>query len=214
MAACTWRKCMASNSRGTRDRIVLASASPGRRELLAQMGHAFETVPANVDETVRDGADPGREAERLAVAKASEVAARTPPAIVIGADTLVELGGEIIGKPRDRAHAVEMLRRLSGTTHRVITGICVVDNRHGEATAETAVVSTAISMRPISDEQIRAYVESGEADGKSGAYAIQETADRYVLKVEGSFTNVVGLPTERLGEMLRGLGLPPTGTAG
>jgi len=205
---------MASNRRGARDRIVLASASPRRRELLAQMGYAFDVVPANVDETVRAGADPAREAERLAAAKAGEVAARTPPAVVIGADTLVALGVEIIGKPRDRAHAAEMLRRLSGTAHRVITGVCVVDNRRGAAVAETDAVSTAITMRPMSEDEIRAYVESGEADGKSGAYAIQETADRYVLKAEGSFTNVVGLPTERLGEMLAALGLRPAGAAG
>ena len=194
-----------------KDKIILASASPRRAQLLREMGYEFEAVLPEIDESVRSGADPAREAERLAVAKAEEVAARVGPAVVIGADTLVELDGEIIGKPRDREHAVQMLRRLSGTRHHVITGLCVIDSRPGKSASIADLVSTAITMRPMTDEQIREYVESGEADGKAGAYAIQETADRYVLEVEGSFTNVVGLPTERLAEILRSLGLHPAG---
>jgi len=173
------------------------------------MGVAFDVVPADVDETVRPGADPGDEAVRLAVTKAEEVAARVPPSVVIGADTLCALGGEILGKPRDREHAADMLRRLSGTRHHVITGICVLDTEAGRRIAEA--VSTAVTMRPMTDEQIREYVETGEADGKAGAYAIQETADRYVLGIEGSFDNVVGLPTERLSEILAASGLRPAG---
>ena len=179
--------------------IVLASASPRRAELLARMGVAFEIVPAHVDESSPPGADPAAEAVRLAEAKAAEVAARVPPGIVIGADTLCALEGEILGKPRDRAHAREMLRRLSGTRHHVITGLCVIDSTTGRRAAEA--VATAVTMRPMTDEQIRDYVASGEADGKAGAYAIQETADRYVARIEGSFDNVVGLPTERLREI-------------
>ena len=114
-------------------RIVLASASPRRSELLAEMGYTFDVVPPNVDENASPGADPAEEAKRLAAEKAEDVAARTSPAIVIGADTLVALGPEILGKPRDRRHAAEMLRRLSGSRHRVITGLCVLDTRTGVA---------------------------------------------------------------------------------
>ena len=189
-------------------KIILASASPRRSDLLAQMGYEFEAAPADVDETVHPGADPADEAVRLAVAKAEEVAGRVPPAVVIGADTLCALEGQVLGKPRDREHAAEMLRRLSGTCHYVITGICVLDTIAGRRVVEA--VSTAVTMRPMTDQQIREYVDSGEADGKAGAYAIQETADRYVLEIEGSFDNVVGLPTERLAEILAGFDVSHT----
>ena len=189
------------------ERILLASASPRRAELLARMGYAFDVVPPDVDETVRAGADPAAEAERLAAAKAEDVAGRTPPSILVAADTVVALGGEILGKPRDRAHAREMLGRLSGTRHHVITGLCVLDTRAGRR--RVGSVSTAVTMTAMTPRQIAEYVDSGEADGKAGAYAIQETADRYVSHLEGSFDNVVGLPTERLGEILRELGAEP-----
>ncbi len=186
-----------------RKRIILASASPRRAELLRQMGYRFDVVPPDVDERVRERADPAEEAVRLAIAKADEVAARVEPAIIIAADTVVALGQQIIGKPRNRRHAREMLRRLSGTRHHVITGLCVLDTRTGRRVAGR--VSTAVTMTPMTEAQIGEYVRSGEADGKAGAYAIQETADRYVEKVEGSFTNVVGLPIERLREILDAL---------
>jgi len=188
--------------------LILASASPRRSELLARMGYAFDVIPADVDESIRPGADPAEEAVRLAIAKAEDVAGRVGPAIVVGADTLCALGGEILGKPADREHAVEMLGRLSGTRHHVITGICVIDTESGRRAAEA--VSTAVTMRPMTDEQVREYVASGEADGKAGAYAIQETADRYVEQIEGSFDNVVGLPTERLADILADFGAKPT----
>ena len=186
-------------------KIILASASPRRSDLLAKMGYEFEVIPADIDETVYPGADPAGEAVRLAVAKAEEVAGHGSPAVVIGADTLCALEGDILGKPRDREHAAEMLGRLSGTRHHTITGICVLDTASGRRVAEA--VSTAVTMRPMTDEQIREYVDSGEADGKAGAYAIQETADRYVVEIEGSFDNVVGLPTERLAEILAEFGM-------
>jgi nucleoside triphosphate pyrophosphatase len=180
--------------------IVLASGSPRRKQLLAGMGYEFEIVVPDVDETVGEGADPAAEAERLAVAKAQAVAGRVEPAVIIAADTLCALDGDIIGKPRDRAHAKEMLRRLSGTRHHVITGLCVLDTRTGRRVCES--ISTAVVMIPMADEQIADYVDGGEADGKAGAYAIQETGDRYVDHIDGSFNNVVGLPTERLQEIL------------
>lgn len=191
----------------TKPEVILASASPQRAALLAERGYSFRVVEPNVDEGIRPGASPSAEAERLARAKAEDVAARVGPAVVIAADTIVALGGEILGKPRDRAHAAEMLRRLSGTCHQVITGLCVLDTGTGRRGSES--VSTAITMRKMSEAEVQAYVASGEADGKSGAYAIQETADRYVLRVEGSFTNVVGLPMERLQQILESFGVRP-----
>ncbi len=184
--------------------VILASASPRRAELLAEMGYHFDVLPPELDEQLDHRADPAEEAIRLAAAKAKEVAARTPPSIIVAADTVVALRGRIIGKPLDHAHAREILRRLSGSRHHVITGLCVFDSGTGKTVTES--VSTAVTMKPITEEQIREYVHSGEANGKAGAYAIQETADQYVLRVEGSFTNVVGLPTERLGEILESFG--------
>jgi len=185
-------------------RIVLASASPRRAALMAEMGYEFEVVPPQVDEVFEEDAAPAETAKRLAVAKAEEVAARAGTAVVVAADTVVALGREILGKPLDRRHAAEILRKLSGSTHEVITGVCVIDTRTGRRAVDS--VSTTVTMRRMTEAEIREYVESGEADGKAGAYAIQETADRYVVRVDGSATNVVGLPTERLREMLRAFG--------
>lgn len=185
-------------------RIVLASASPRRAALMAEMGYEFEVMPPQVDEVFEEDAAPAETAKRLAVAKAEEVAARAGAAVVVAADTVVALGRQILGKPLDRRHAVEILRKLSGSTHEVITGVCVIDARTGRRAVDS--VSTTVTMRRMTEAEIRDYVESGEADGKAGAYAIQETADRYVVRVDGSATNVVGLPTERLGEMLSEFG--------
>jgi len=169
------------------------------------MGYEFEVVAPEIEETVRASADPVEEARRLAAAKADDVAARLAsrrePLVLIAADTICALGGDIIGKPRDRDHAKELLRRLSGSRHHVITGLCLLDTRSGRRILDA--VSTAVTMKRMTEQEIQDYVASGEADGKAGAYAIQETADRYVEKVEGSLSNVVGLPTERLGEILR-----------
>lgn len=183
--------------------VILASASPRRAELLREMGYEFEVIPPHVEEVFTPGVDPAKEAERLAIDKCEEVVRTTKAnrAIVIGADTIVALEGEILGKPSDRAHAREMLRRLSGSTHEVITGICVADTRTGRRIIDS--VSTTVTMRRMAEQEINDYVQSGEADGKAGAYAIQETADRYVVRVDGSFNNVVGLPTERLAEILK-----------
>ncbi len=191
----------------TKPELILASASPQRAALLSERGYSFRTVVPHADESVCLGASPTAEAERLARAKAEDVAARVGPAVVIAADTIVTLGGEVFGKPLDRADAAEMLRRLGGTCHHVITGLCVLDTRTGRRVSES--VSTAVTMKKMTEAEIQAYVASGEADGKSGAYAIQETADRYVLRVEGSYTNVVGLPMERLEQILESFGVRP-----
>ena len=191
------------------DRIILASESPRRAELLAGMGYRYVVVPPNVEESVPDVASPRKAAMSFARAKAHEVARRVGPGVILAADTVVDLDGELLGKPRDRAEAVAMLRRLSGTRHRVLTAFCIVDTRGPRPDEVCDVVATTVIMRPMADAEIREYVASGEADGKAGAYAIQETGDRYVESIEGSFTNVVGLPTERVAEALERFGVRP-----
>ena len=148
---------------------------------------------------------PHEAAMELARRKARAVAAGAPGAVVLGADTVVSAGGRLIGKPASRSDAIEILTLLAGSRHAVITGVCLLDSATGRERVDS--VRTWVTMRPMSRRRIEAYVDSGEADGKAGAYAIQETADRYVERLEGSFTNVVGLPLERVEEMLAEFGL-------
>ncbi len=189
-------------------RLILASDSPRRRALLAQAGYAFEAVSPQVDETVPPGATPEQTALDLARRKARAVAAKRQAGVVLGADTVVALDGATLGKPAGRADAIAMLGRLAGSRHAVLTGVCVLDAATGREQAEC--VRTWVTMKPMSLDQITAYVDSGEAYGKAGAYAIQETADRYVQRVEGSFSNVVGLPLERTAEILAAFGVRPS----
>lgn len=174
------------------EKLILASGSPRRRELLRKLGRPFTVIVPHADESFNPRMPPDAIAVMLAQRKAQSVAKGLSEGIVIGADTLVALGSEIIGKPRDRAEAVEILSRLSGARQAVITGVCLVDAATGRSV--TGSETTWVTMRKMSREQIQAYVGSGEADGKAGAYAIQETGDRYVEKLEGDFDNVVGLP--------------------
>ena len=180
--------------------LILASTSPRRRDLLGQTGRPFRVAAPTADETPPPGLTPEAAAEALAVRKARSVAAQLHEGLVLGADTLVALDDEIIGKPRDRAHAVAILGKLTRRPHRVITGVCMIDASTGAE--RTASETTVVTMRPMTPEEIDAYVDSGEALGKAGAYAIQETGDRFVEKVEGSFSNVVGLPLELVERLL------------
>ncbi|MGD0090451.1 MAG: Maf family protein [Planctomycetota bacterium] len=202
-------------------RLVLASASPQRQQILAKAGYVFEVVdPGEVEDAVASAGRPEELAAAKACAKARHVAAAllAPyPAVVVAADTLVVLGSEIIGKPRDRADAVGILTRLSGTRQRVISGLCLwpVTLQSRPAGTESqfpnsrklvsvpagprpkcGVATTWVQMRRMSAAQIQAYVASGASDGKAGAYAIQEGGDRFVEALEGSFLNVVGFPLE------------------
>lgn len=188
-------------------KIVLASASERRQALLRKMGYRFEVRPAEVCEDYPDGLPAEQVAELLAKRKAQAIAEQVSSAIVIGADTLVALGDEIIGKPRDREDARRILRRLRNTAQRVITGLCVIDTATGRTLTahETSIVRTAF----VPDKAIDRYVESGLGDDKAGAYAVQETNDPFVDRVVGSFTNVVGLPTELLGQLLKKFGVRP-----
>jgi septum formation protein len=187
--------------------LVLASASPRRRDLLAQAGYSFKVHPAYIPEELHEGEDPIAYVSRLAREKAqavfNELAATAPrpsgsPLTVLGADTTVTLDSHILGKPEDAADAARMLRLLSGRTHRVITGVAVVTAEAVEVAAEV----TAVRFLALSDEEIAAYIATGEPMDKAGAYAIQGRAARWIPRIEGCYFNVVGLPLALVSTML------------
>ncbi len=182
-------------------RLVLASTSPRRSQLLAERGFVFTVMAPDVNETAAEvGRLPAaRQAEMLAELKAGSVADRVPGAVVLGADTVVALGARILGKPAGAGGARRMLGSLSGTRHAVMTGVAVV---WPSGWRQVASETTFVTMRPMTPGEIDDYISSGEWIGKAGAYAIQESADRFVERVEGSFTNVVGLPMELVGRLL------------
>ena len=184
--------------------LILASASPRRRELLGRFAVPFRVIPARGAETAPEGLTPGELVRCLAEHKAAEVAeGEGPESVIIAADTVVEIDGEILGKPGTPERAAEMLRRLSGRTHRVWTGVCV---RQGERIL-SAAEETAVRFRELEEEEIRAYVATGEPMDKAGAYGYQDRACLFVERIEGDYFNVVGLPMDRLGRMLRDFGV-------
>ena len=190
-------------------RLVLASASPRRRELLADAGYVLEVMPADVDEAqpVARGQTPAAWAARLALLKARAVAERIDRGVVLGADTIVVADGEIHGKPRDAVDARRILATLLRTPHEVITGVALVDAATGRH--ETHHDTTRIVMSPMTPEQLDGYIAGGLWRGKAGAYGIQDHGDAFVREISGSFTNVVGLPMELLGAMLAAWGICP-----
>jgi septum formation protein len=198
--------------------LILASASPRRQELLHSAGIPFTVQPADIDETPRAGEAPRDCAERLAREKALAVFRIRPQEYVLGADTIVVVDDMFLGKPRDAADAARMLQLLSGRTHAVITGVCVT----GKTTAgapwsvareaalavdgqdlQTASETTLVTMCELSEDEIRDYVATGEPMDKAGAYAIQGLASRWILRIEGDYSNVVGLPVALVYRMLR-----------
>ncbi len=184
--------------------LILASASPRRRQLLAQAGVDFEIIESGIDER-RDEAEPGPDfALRMGCEKALAVSARRPDALVRGADTVVELDGEIFGKPQNPDDARRMLRMLSARIHRVFTGFALV--RGGRLVARAAIVS-AVRFRPLSDAEIERYIVTSEPYDKAGGYAIQGDAGNFVAAVEGSTANVMGLPIDEVLEALRRHGI-------
>ena len=192
--------------------IVLASASPRRQQLLRNAGIPFEVQPADVDETPLAGEPAQKCAERLAREKALKVWRDRAGAVVLGADTVVVVDEAILGKPADAKDAARMLRMLSGREHRVITGICLVrsaaragaDDWEAEtAEIRTAAETTLVTMSALSDEEIREYVATGEPMDKAGAYAIQGMASRWIPRIEGDYSNVVGLPISLVYRMVR-----------
>lgn len=180
--------------------LILASASPRRRELLAQAGFTFEVRPAHVNEDPKHGEDAIAYVTRLAREKAQAVfdAMRDEASMVLGADTTVEVDGQILAKPVDAVDATRMLRLLSGRTHRVMTGVAVVTKARVEVAAEV----TGVRFVTLSDAEIAAYVATGEPMDKAGAYAIQGRAGRWIPRVEGCYFNVVGLPLALVTTML------------
>ena len=188
--------------------LVLASLSERRRRILQEAGYAFEVFdPGAAEEDVTAAGGPEAQARARARAKAARAVAALGPArptLVVAADTLVAVGPEVLGKPLDRADARRILTRLSGARQQVITGLCLWPAPGGPPPVLEAV-SSWVTMRRMSEAEVAAYVASGEADGKAGAYAIQETGDRFVERLEGSLLNVAGFPLERFEELLPGL---------
>ena len=180
-------------------RIVLASGSPRRRELLGAMGYEFDICTPDVDEHITGS--PENQVRALAARKADAACALCPDSIVIAADTLVALDGRTLGKPADDGDAAAMLRALSGRSHDVSTGLCVTDTATGRRAL--CVEGTKVRFREIAEDEIAAYIATGEPRDKAGAYAIQGGAGAFVEGYDGSYTNVIGLPTERLREILK-----------
>ncbi|MFB3903024.1 MAG: nucleoside triphosphate pyrophosphatase [Acidobacteriota bacterium] len=195
-----------------RREIVLASASPRRRELLALLGVDFVAENSGIPEETDPQESPAQSAVRLARLKAEAVAARFPESLILGADTVVVIGGEILGKPLDHQDASRMLRLLRGHWHFVITGLALLDPNRGRSAVR--FVETGVRMANYSDKEIEDYVSSGEPLDKAGAYAIQGLGGKLVAGIEGCYTNVVGLPVCEVAEMLREFGLKaPTAPA-
>ena len=181
--------------------VILASSSPRRRELLRLIGISHEVRPADIDETYPPGERPSDHAERLAREKALAIDA--PDAVVIGSDTIVVVDGEVLGKPRDREHATAMLRRLSGRSHVVMTGVAI---RWGDRLA-SAVEEVGVTFRDLSDVEIDRYIDTGEPMDKAGAYGIQGFGATIVERVDGDYFAVMGLALNRLVCLMRELGL-------
>jgi septum formation protein len=187
--------------------LILASASPRRRDLLEQIGLTFEIETADIDETPQLAEDPMGYTKRLAEHKAAAVMAKLArqrdPArlVVLGADTTVVCAGQILGKPADEADAARMLRLLAGKTHQVITGVALVTGT-GEGAPLVEAEVTEVVVNPLTDKEIADYVATGEPMGKAGAYGIQGRAARFIPRIEGCYFNVVGLPLARVSAML------------
>ena len=184
-------------------KVVLASASPRRRELLTLVGIEHTVVPSHLDETMHPGEEPGPHARRLAVGKATAVAASHREAVVIGADTVVVLDGKVLGKPPTPEAARETLHALNGRTHKVITAVAV---SHGGRTSEGAE-EVAVTFRRLTDDEIDAYVATREGMDKAGAYGIQGFGATIVERIDGDFFAVMGLPLVRLIALLEDVGL-------
>ena len=182
-------------------RLILASASPRRRELLTQAGYSFDVLPADIDETLRSEEEPAAYVQRLALEKAQALHAAHPDAVILGADTTVVLNGNVLGKPADRAEAEAMLRALSGNVHQVHTGVAVVAGEKRWQHLET----TQVFFSTIAEADLAYYLGTGDSLDKAGAYGIQGYAARWVHRIEGDFFNVMGLPIAATVKLLTGL---------
>jgi septum formation protein len=188
---------------------VLASASPRRKDILEQLGLSFRVIPSGFDETLLPGETPEQHVERLARGKAAEIARRLADdperPCVLAADTVVVIDRLILGKPADDDDALRMLGLLAGRVHRVLTGFAITDA--GAISGESAVVATDVTFRPLASDDLRAYIASGEGRDKAGSYAIQGLGAGLVSQIEGSYTNVVGLPAVETVDALKRAGV-------
>ena len=188
--------------------LILASASPRRYELLSRMGLEFVVRTAACDETLDPFAAPEDEVARLSLMKACAVLPQCDSDdVIVAADTIVVCDSLMMGKPHSESDAFSMLQRLSGRAHQVMTGLTVMKGNH----RETITVTTEVRMRHLSDEEIRAYIATGEPMGKAGAYAVQGLAAMFIMGIDGDYYNVVGLPVCTLTTMLRKCGIKPLG---
>jgi len=192
--------------------LVLASASPRRQEILRNADIAFTVQPTDIPEEPRPNETPQACAERLAREKATAAFRTNPDCFVLGADTIVVVDGQMLGKPVDAKDAARMLRLLSGRTHQVITGVCLIHPQHNKSSEQpgtqkppprTASETTLVYMDELTDDEIKAYIATGEPMDKAGAYAIQGVASRWISRIEGDYFNVVGLPMSLVYRMLR-----------
>jgi septum formation protein len=181
----------------------LASASPRRAELLRAAGVAFDVQPAQVDESIHDNESPETYVRRVAVAKARAVHQQAPERVVLAADTTVVIDGAILGKPLDAGDARRMLRLLAGRRHEVMTAVTVIAPSDEGVREDTQLETTNVEFAPLSGEEIDWYIDSGEPMDKAGAYGIQGLASRFVVRVDGSYSNVVGLPVALVYQMLK-----------
>ena len=187
-------------------KIILASASPRRQELIGRLIPDFKVMTDNSPEEVIMGEKPEETVKRLAKQKAENIAGEiTDDAVVIAADTMVALDGQVLGKPCDEKEAYNMLKMLSGNTHQVYTGVAVIDTKSGKIINEYE--TTGVKFRTLLDDEIKAYIKSGEPMDKAGAYGIQELGALFIQGIEGDYFNVVGLPLCRLGRILKEMGI-------
>jgi len=200
----------ASLSSGPYSGLILASSSPRRRQLLGYLGVKFEVIPSHFEEIVDQSLTPAEVVVDLSIAKAQEIAEKIGAStigatVVLGADTVVVLDGQMIGKPDSRQQAVEMLSQLSGQCHEVFTGVALIELPGRRVTSAYQV--SKVYMRTIEPSEIQSYVETGEPMDKAGAYALQGIGSVFVEKIEGCFTNIIGLPVPLVVQLLRGLGI-------
>ncbi|WP_412538623.1 Maf family protein [Longispora sp. K20-0274] len=186
-------------------KIVLASGSARRREILASLGLTFEVCPSNVDEDVKTGTSPGDAVCELAIRKAAHVASTFPAALILGSDTVIDLDNEIVGKPQDAADARRILEGLSGRAHLVHTGVAVIDSTNGRT--EVGRSTTKIGFRRLSASEIESYIGTGEPMDKAGAYAIQGRARDFIQLIDGDEDAVIGLPVGLVVDLLARFGL-------
>lgn len=188
--------------------IILASASPRRKQLLTEAGYKFTSIAADINESAffTEHIEPDEYAKRLALAKAKSVAEKYPHSLVIGADTVIDFKGQIIGKPADAEQAQQIIRKLFSCPHKVITAIAIVRMADGIEIVESD--TTIVYPKKLTDEQIAKHIKSKSWQDKAGAYAIKESNDEFIEKIEGSLTNVMGLPMELLQRLLVSRSLP------